>query len=127
MQVYASMCKYENICNYVALNVCVCLYVFGYTTLKLTQKVFFVHFSTANSLVVDRQKHGPGVDVKLEKGAARARRSSTVAHAHGPGVTRFLASMHVSGNGAGITMEEGATSPGCVRGRKLQQLAVVQT
>jgi len=51
------------------------------------------------SLVIDGPNHGPGVDV--EQGAAGAGFAMTVAHAQRVG--SFLAAMHASGNGPGVT------------------------
>ena len=95
MYVYASMGKYVHVCHNFF-----CQYVLGSRTLILTQKGF-LYFSVFNCLrlVVDRPNHGPGVDV--EQGAASARLARPVAHAQW--VACFLASMHVTGNGASIT------------------------
>ena len=51
------------------------------------------------SLVIDGPNHGPGVDV--EQGAAGAGFAMTVAHAQRVG--SFLAAMHASGNGPGVS------------------------
>jgi hypothetical protein len=59
----------------------------------------FIAFSVAILFVVNWPNHGPGVDV--EQGASSARGSLTVAHAKW--IARFLAAVHLPGNGAVIS------------------------
>ena len=61
--------------------------------------IFFIAFSVAILFVVYWPNHGPGVDV--EQGASSARGSLTVAHAKW--IARFLAAVHLPGNGAVIS------------------------
>jgi hypothetical protein len=63
------------------------------------ETLFNAHFSEATLLVVYWPNHGPRVDV--EQGASRARGTLTVAHAQR--IARFLAAVHVPGNGAVVS------------------------
>ena len=145
MQVYASICMYVariRMCTYVK-----CTYMQVWASMCMYATIFFAsmywgaghwywhkkgffYFSGFNCLrlVVDRPNHGPGVDV--EQGAASARLARPVAHAQW--VACFLASMHVTGNGASITRWNKGQLPQNVwqwnnihnrlRGREVQQL-----
>ncbi len=63
------------------------------------ETLFNAHLSEATLLVVYWPNHGPRVDV--EQGASRARGTLTVAHAQR--IARFLAAVHVPGNGAVVS------------------------